>query len=145
MHVGKRLAGLVLGAVLAMGAVACSNEPSGPSKEAYLQKVIPICKAGQAKIDAAAAKVDSTDPDSRTAYIAATADQVVATMKKVKAIEAPNDDKDMLLGQFAVYERYFKGWQANPEAAVENGFPPDLRVAGEKLKAYGLGACGAGS
>ncbi len=142
---GKRLASVVLLAVAIGSLAACSGDDkdSGLSKEEFLKQATTICKDTKERIDQAGDELDPNDPNALTDYVVYTSAEVLEEIATLRDLGFPAGDEGTLNQAFAVYEKYFAQWQADPASAATTTANPELTKAGTTLEKYGLPACGA--
>lgn len=127
---------------------ACSGDgdsgATGPTREAYVARALPICEATQERIAEATADIDQSTGEGRADYVRTVAEEVLATLAELRALDAPSDDAAALEQAFATYERRFREWEADPASAMTGAVSADLTAAARQLDEYGLGPCGSG-
>ena len=130
----------------ALVAAGCGgDDDEGPSKADYIAKADAICKAGDAKIEAATSAIsDPSDQAAVLEFVTATLiPNIEGQIKDLKALDKPKDDADTIDAIYADLDGALAKAKSDPSALLtaEGGASP-FATANDKAKAYGMKVCG---
>jgi hypothetical protein len=131
---------------LALAAAGCGgDDDKGPTKAAYIAKADAICKASDAKIEAAAGQIaDPNDAEAVKAFVTATLiPNVEGQVKELRALDKPKDDADEIDAIYDAVEAGVAKGKSDPASLLSatTGVSP-FADANTKAQAYGMKSCG---